>query len=90
MVQTQYMEMLLQLDQSPSLRNFMTSLFTWILLAGYLVFPGTFTSLRNSTEVKVTAGSSNTEGHVVSTVQNVPLPWLAAICCICGKSGLCL
>lgn len=39
-VQTRYMEMLLHLDKIPRLDNILASVFTWILLAGFLVIPG--------------------------------------------------
>ncbi|KAM7211001.1 hypothetical protein V8F06_013608 [Rhypophila decipiens] len=44
--QTKYMEMLLSLDKTPQLYNILCSCFTWILLAGFVVIPGSFTSLR--------------------------------------------
>ena len=47
-VQTRYVDMLLHLDTIPRLDNILASLFTWLLLAGYLVFPATFISLSES------------------------------------------
>ena len=88
-VQTRYMSMLLHLDEIPRLDTILAGLFTWVLLAGYVVFPGTFTSLRNSKTVKNAGSNSNAEKTVVNTVQNVPLLWLAAICCIIGALGMC-
>lgn len=38
--------MLLELDNVPKLHNVLASLFTWILLAGYIVFPATFNRLQ--------------------------------------------
>ena len=87
-IQTQYMSMLLQLDRIPRTHNALASLFTWVLLAGYLVFPSTFTSLRNSTKIKATAENSDAGEMIFHTVQNVPLLWLAAICCITGACGM--
>ena len=43
---TRYVDMLLALDDIPEMSNIMASFFTWILLAGFLLFPGTFTSLQ--------------------------------------------
>ena len=45
--QTRYVDMLLELDKIPMLHNIFASLFTWILLAGYIVFPATFNKLQN-------------------------------------------
>ena len=40
-IHTRYMEMLLHLDEIPRIYNILGSLFTWIILAGFLVVPGT-------------------------------------------------
>jgi len=55
---TRYMRVLLQLDDIPSLQDFLTGFFTWILPAGYMVFPGTFTSLGHSKTVQDAAGKT--------------------------------
>lgn len=44
---TQYVNMLLALDDIPSIHNWAASFFNWIYLAGFVLFPGTFTSLKN-------------------------------------------
>lgn len=44
---TRYIDMLLGLDQVSPLHNILASLFVWILLAGYIVFPATFTKLQS-------------------------------------------
>lgn len=43
---TRYIDMLLEIDSVPKFHNILASAFTWILLAGYLVFPATFTKLQ--------------------------------------------
>ncbi|KAH6655433.1 hypothetical protein BKA67DRAFT_515420 [Truncatella angustata] len=85
--QTRYMDMLLSLDTIPRLHNIYASLFTWILLAGYVVLPGTFTSIRDlsdDTEVRANSAASTILDHV----KNVPLLVIAAICCGIGMSGM--
>jgi hypothetical protein len=83
---TRYIDMLLQLDTIPVLYNILSSVFTWLLLAGYMVFPGTFTSIRGSQTLVNGAGKA---GKLVSTaVQHIPLLYLGAICCICGAAGM--
>ncbi|KAL4982527.1 hypothetical protein BDW68DRAFT_170658 [Aspergillus falconensis] len=42
------MHMLLDLDYIPWYYNVISSIANWVLLAGYLVIPGTFTSLQKS------------------------------------------
>lgn len=66
---TRYVNMLLALDDIPQWFNLMASFFTWILLAGFLLFPGTFTNLQqaaNETE-------SEFERRILTAVTNVPL-----------------
>lgn len=66
---TKYMNMLLALDSIPRLHNILASFFTWILLAGFVLFPGTFTSLQN-----VQADVSSEIGkQVLKVVAHVPL-----------------
>lgn len=72
--ETNYINMLLQLDHIPQIYSIFAGLFTWILLAGYLVLPATFTSLQNS--------------RILKTYQNLPLLWMAAIFCAIGASGM--
>jgi hypothetical protein len=48
------MNMLLSLDTIPRLHNILASFFGWIILAGFTIFPGTFTGfakLQNGNEV---------------------------------------
>lgn len=44
---SRYVNMLLALDSISSIDNMLASFFTWILLAGFVLFPGTFTSLQS-------------------------------------------
>mgnify|MGYP004552350037 CR=1 FL=1 len=59
---TRYVDMLLGLDEVSPLHNILASLSVWILLAGYIVFPATFTKLQDrrmedkaDTDLKATA-----------------------------------
>lgn len=79
------MNMLLALDSIPRLHNLLASFFTWILLAGFVLFPGTFTSLRNA---QVTS-SSAVGKEVLEAVSHVPLFVIAFICCGIGAAGMC-
>ena len=83
---TQYMRMLLQLDKIPELHNILAGIFTWLLLAGYIVLPGAFTSLSNS---KVLADGAGKAGKmVVKAVQNLPLLGVGIYCCAAGAIGM--
>ena len=85
-LQTRYMDMLLKLDKIPKLHNILASAFTWLLLAGYVVLPGAFTSVKNSRTLADGAGKA---GKVaVKAMQNPPLLAVAASCCITGALGM--
>ena len=65
--------------------NMLASLFTWLLLAGFIVLPATFASIRNSRALDDMGKAGKV---VISAAQNIPLLWVAGICCVCGASGL--
>jgi hypothetical protein len=69
-VTTRYLDMFIELDSIPRLHYILASLFTWLLLAGYVVFPGTFISLRNSNALN---GVGSAGKAVLKTFQNPPL-----------------
>ena len=78
-------QMLLSLDAIPRLHNLLASFFTWLLLAGYVVFPATFTSLNK--KLTPDQDSSNVvEQQVAHAVKNVPLLYIAAFSCGVGLS----
>lgn len=85
--QTQYLDMLLQQDTIPRLHNLLATFFTWITLAGYIVFPATFTSLSDSQTINDIANKGKIEAQILSTVRNVPLLYIAAFCCGIGILG---
>ncbi|PFH51620.1 hypothetical protein AMATHDRAFT_142240, partial [Amanita thiersii Skay4041] len=90
-MRTRYMNMLLALDDIPQIYNIGASFFTWILLAGFVLFPGTFSSLRD-----LPLGSSSGGGvpqevarNVLNAVNHVSLFVIAFICCGVGAAGMC-
>lgn len=88
-VQTRYMEMLLHLDQIPRVHNILASLFTWILLAGFLVIPGTFTSVQNSAAFKDAAENERDKvAHaILDGIKNIGLVWVSGAFCLIGALG---
>lgn len=68
--QTRYIDMLLSLDTVPRIHNIFASFSTWILLAGYIVFPATFTGLK---DVEVNTEDGNVKEaikkHALDTVR---------------------
>lgn len=65
---TRYMNMLLALDGIPRLHNILAAFFTWILLAGFVLLPGTFTSLQS-----VTGVNNQNEEEAIEAIQHLPL-----------------
>lgn len=72
-VQTQYMRMLLALDAIPRVDNLLACFFTWLLLAGFVLFPGTFATLQSIKVDDGVDGIQQIEAYVLHAVHNVPL-----------------
>jgi hypothetical protein len=85
-VQTRYVSMLLHLDDIPRLHNILAAVFTWILLAGFLVIPGTFTTFKNRTD---TSNSNSVEDAIVHSIAHVGLVWVSGAFCVIGAVGCC-
>ncbi|EHY58958.1 hypothetical protein HRR83_001777 [Exophiala dermatitidis] len=88
-VHTRYMEMLLHLDEISSTYNILASVFAWIILAGFLVVPGTFTTFKKTkTFQDLDDDDSNEVAHtIVHTVAHIGLLWLAGAFCAIGALG---
>lgn len=82
------MEMLLQLDLVPRIHNILSSFFGWLLLAGFVVFPGTFTSIEKLSTDPDLAAESPTASAILNRFQNLPLLIIAAVACGLGALGL--
>jgi hypothetical protein len=76
-IETEYVRMLLELQDIHWLYNFMASLAAWMLLAGYLVIPGTFTSLQKSDSLTNKVAQNDAEKAILNTIQNPPLVAIA-------------
>ncbi|KAJ7846922.1 hypothetical protein B0H13DRAFT_2406740 [Mycena leptocephala] len=79
---TKYVNMLLAIDSIPPLYNILASFFTWILLAGFVLFPGTFTSLQEDSRLPALGISA------VNVVKNVSLYVIAWVCTGIGAAGM--
>ena len=76
---TQYVNMMLALDDIPALHNLAASFFAWILLAGFILFPGTFTSLQNIGPQTGTLGQ-----ELIDKVTQLPLCVFFLCASACG------
>lgn len=82
------MTMLLSLDTIPRLHNILASFFGWLLLAGYVVFPGTFSSLSSSLSSSSSSSSALPSEASHLLVQNTPLLIIASVACGLAAAGL--
>jgi len=82
---TQYVNMLLALDDIPAFYNILAGFFTWILLAGFILFPGTFASLQNQ---NATGLPVQVQQRLLDTVTHLPLFIVAWICTGIGGFGM--
>ncbi|KAF1961983.1 hypothetical protein CC80DRAFT_488356 [Byssothecium circinans] len=84
--QTRYIDMLLELDDVPQLHNILASAFTWILLAGYIVFPATFNKLKTDKDLDEKA-NNGLKAHALATARNIPFLYIASFACGIGVLG---
>ncbi|KAL2825238.1 hypothetical protein BJY01DRAFT_241587 [Aspergillus pseudoustus] len=87
-IQTCWVEILLETEQVPVAHNMAASASTWLLLAGYLVFPGTFTSMRESRWLDGIENLGTSRVLVYRAVYNIPLLGLAAASCWWWRTNL--
>ena len=57
-------------------------------MAGFLIVPGTFTSVEKSRFLKEEAKQNAVANEVLEKVKHASLLWIAFSCCIVGGSGL--
>ncbi|KAA8642350.1 hypothetical protein EYZ11_012327 [Aspergillus tanneri] len=76
-VGTTYMQMLLELQDIHWVYNLLSSFAGWILLAGFIVIPGTFTTLQESSSLGENLTKNDAEKAVLDTIQNPPLVAIA-------------
>jgi cytochrome b subunit of formate dehydrogenase len=86
------MNMLLSLDTIPRMHNILVLLFVWILLAGFVIIPGAFTSTARKQEgstVELPVGSgSGVEGEKLAlTPANTAAMVLGFVCILTGLFG---
>jgi hypothetical protein len=79
--ETPYMVKSIQANEASWGANFLAAFFSWLTLAGYVVFPGAFTSLKKSQ----TLASSSSGRLVQDTVKHVLV--IAGVFCGIGTIG---
>lgn len=88
-IHSRYVQMLLDVDEIPLSHSILASFFVWLLLAGFLVFPGTFTTIQKSIESKhPQEWGDETTGKIFKSVKNIPLLVIAAVACGVSAIGM--
>ncbi|KAK8149178.1 hypothetical protein MY1884_004548 [Beauveria asiatica] len=86
---SRYVQMLLDQDNVARTHNILASFFVWLLLASFIVFPGTFTTIQKSIEKNQNGDfPSKAAESFFKSVKNVPLLALAAIMCSISVIGM--
>lgn len=86
--QTQYVDLLVRLDEIPRWHNMLCAFCSWVLLAGYLVLPATFTKVQARVDGEIDGNGNVVTVFVAGAVKNVGLLWVAGVCCVIGAAGL--
>jgi hypothetical protein len=85
---TTYTIMLKEEAQMDWKYNVSVGIANWALLAGYLVIPGTFTSLKESNQVEEILKKNTAGRAVLHTIQNPPLLIVACLFLAGGSAAL--
>lgn len=90
--ETEYMGMLLHMSQVIEKRpywNILAAACTWILLAGFIVLPGTYNDFQKSKFIEdAKADQSNAGNKFLASFANIGLLVLAAVLCGIGVLGV--
>lgn len=81
-IETRYEQMFL--DEVPWYLNLVAEFAHWALLAGYLVIPGTFTSLQKSDALEKSLDKTEAGKAILNTIQNPPLVAIAVFLFVLG------
>ncbi|KAF8466353.1 hypothetical protein BDZ91DRAFT_633404, partial [Kalaharituber pfeilii] len=95
---SRYIHMLLSLDTISKLYNLLAAFSTWILLAGYVLLPGTFVSLQNLPDdpppsvdpasAEKPDAAETIKRWLLTQIRNTPLLYLATFCTAVGALGM--
>lgn len=81
---TAYTAMIVQMHEEMTRYKLAAAFLNWLSLAGFVVFPGTFTSLGKTELVFATQAGR----EVQHAVQNTPLIALSGLCCCISGAGI--
>ena len=78
-----YGQMAQEYVDAPRFDNNFAAISCWLMVAGFVVFPGTFTSLSHSEKI----GETESGKQLQYVVANIPLLPVALACCLLGILG---
>ncbi|KAJ5033176.1 hypothetical protein NUH16_003092 [Penicillium rubens] len=87
-IETTYVRMLREEAEMDISFNITVGVANWALLAGYLVIPGTFTSLQTLNQVERILQANEAGRTVLHTIQNPPLLGIACLLLVSGIGAL--
>ncbi|CAG8238079.1 unnamed protein product [Penicillium salamii] len=87
-IETTYVRMLREEAEMDISFNITVGVANWALLAGYLVIPGTFTSLQTLNQVERALQANEAGRTVLNTIQNPPLLGIACLLLVSGIGAL--
>lgn len=69
--------------------NILTAACTWILLAGFIVLPGTYTNFQNSSAIQAAQkDQSNVGNKILASIAHLGLLAVASVLCGLGILGI--
>ena len=69
--------------------NILAAAFTWILLAGFIVLPGTYTNFQKSDIIAAAKQDQNNVGNkILASIANIGLLVVSSILCGTGILGI--
>jgi len=83
---SQYVDLLLAHDKVPRLVHILVGFFTWIILAGFVIFPGTFNELQCSSQDTSCTDDSLDDDQSTT----IALLTIAGTCTAIGAAGMLL
>ena len=86
-----YANLLLSLDKIPRAHNILISVFVWVLLAGFVIIPGSFTSTKRKQDgetVQIPVGGGSASGSKLAlTPANTAAMVVGLLCIVAGTFG---
>ncbi|EXL39881.1 hypothetical protein FOCG_17548 [Fusarium oxysporum f. sp. radicis-lycopersici 26381] len=79
-----YSDMVLAAHECPFALRFIAAASNWLLLAGFVVFPGAFTSLSRMKLLSESQAGRNAQYFI----HNTPLLAIGILCCSIGSAGI--